>query len=83
MLDVELGTIWVVMGLLCFIGFSAYMASNNRQHMLDNPLRGALLFTAALALGPISFALFFFYASTFGTIGELNQRFAPQESLNK
>lgn len=79
--NVGFDMLWATIGLLCYIIFSAYMASNNRQHMRDNPMMGLLLLAAALVLGPISLFLFFVYALTVGATGELNVRFKPTEKI--
>ena len=79
-IDIEFAIAWVLMGVLCYIIFSTYMVSSNRQHVKDNPLVGTLLFIAALVLGPLSMALFFVYALTAGAIGEFKERFKPVSS---
>lgn len=74
---------WIIMGLLCYVIFSAYMFSTNRRHVVRHPLRGVLLFIAALVLGPVSLFLFFMYALVVGSLGELNERFNPTPRVTK
>jgi len=83
MRDIGIDATWIVMGLLCYVIFSAYMISTNRQHVVHNPLRGVMLFIAALVLGPISLFLFFMYALVVGSLGELNERFNPTERVSR